>query len=89
MVCAVAPPDGDTDALSAKLRAETPPVIARISDGRVLLDPRTVDAREDRQVESALAQVLGLAIPVESSDSDEGPGGESGASSAGGDGAGR
>lgn len=71
MVCAVAPPDGDADALTARLRAETPPVIARISDGRVLLDPRTVDAREDRQVELTLAKVLGLALPVESTDLDE------------------
>jgi len=85
MVCAVAPPDGDADGLAAKLRAATPPVIARISEGRVLLDPRTVDSREDDQVESALANALGLAIPTSNADSDE----RSVRSTAGGDGAGR
>ena len=74
MVCAVAPPGGDADALATKLRAETPPVIVRISEGRVLLDPRTVDAREDRQVESSLARVLGQAIPVESTEPDSSAG---------------
>jgi L-seryl-tRNA(Ser) seleniumtransferase len=30
------------DALAARLRASDPPIIARIGDGRVLLDPRTI-----------------------------------------------
>jgi L-seryl-tRNA(Ser) seleniumtransferase len=34
------------DAQAAALRAGDPPVIARISDGRVLLDPRTITDRE-------------------------------------------
>ncbi|MGN6870787.1 MAG: L-seryl-tRNA(Sec) selenium transferase [Solirubrobacteraceae bacterium] len=33
---------GDPDALAHALRAHDPPVIARIHDGRVLLDPRTL-----------------------------------------------
>jgi L-seryl-tRNA(Ser) seleniumtransferase len=33
---------GDPDALAQALRAHDPPVIARIHDGRVLLDPRTL-----------------------------------------------
>jgi L-seryl-tRNA(Ser) seleniumtransferase len=39
-------PDG-AEAFAARLRAGRPPVIARISDGRVLLDPRTVEAEEE------------------------------------------
>jgi L-seryl-tRNA(Ser) seleniumtransferase len=34
--------------LEAALRAQSPPVIARIEDGRVLLDPRTVAPEDDR-----------------------------------------
>ena len=36
---------GDPEQLAAALRSADPPVIARISDGRVLLDPRTLDRR--------------------------------------------
>jgi L-seryl-tRNA(Ser) seleniumtransferase len=32
----------DADAFTARLRASDPPIIARIAEGRVLLDPRTV-----------------------------------------------
>jgi L-seryl-tRNA(Ser) seleniumtransferase len=86
MVCAVAAPDGDANALARKLRMATTPVITRISDGRVLLDPRTVDSREDGQVESALVSALGLAIPTGGAElDDESTGGIAG----GGDGAGR
>ena len=41
-VVAIAPRDGDADALVARLRAAPTPVIGRIHDGRLLLDPRTV-----------------------------------------------
>ncbi len=34
--------NGDGEALAAKLRAHEPPVIARIQEGRVLLDFRTL-----------------------------------------------
>jgi L-seryl-tRNA(Ser) seleniumtransferase len=34
--------DGEPEALAAALRAHDPPVIARIHDGRLLLDPRTL-----------------------------------------------
>ena len=34
--------DGDPEALAQALRANDPPVIARIHDGRLLLDPRTL-----------------------------------------------
>jgi len=34
--------EGEPEALAAALRAHDPPVIARIHDGRLLLDPRTL-----------------------------------------------
>lgn len=42
------------DELSAKLRACDPPVIARVEDGRVLLDLRTVFLEQDELVVAAL-----------------------------------
>jgi L-seryl-tRNA(Ser) seleniumtransferase len=52
-------PAGDADALAARLRRGDPPVIARIEDERVVLDPRTVLPWEDevvvRRVREALA----------------------------------
>jgi L-seryl-tRNA(Ser) seleniumtransferase len=42
-VCAVDPAPLALDALSARLRAADPPVIARARDGWLLLDPRTLD----------------------------------------------
>jgi L-seryl-tRNA(Ser) seleniumtransferase len=38
------------DALAAALRAHQPPVIARIGDGRLLLDPRTVLAGQEEEL---------------------------------------
>ena len=43
------------DAFLALLRRHDPPVIARASEGRVLLDPRTVQDGEDEHVVSAVA----------------------------------
>ena len=59
-VCAVdAPPGsgagGNADAFAAALRAAAPPIIARIAEDRVLLDPRTVDPSEDQHVAATLA----------------------------------
>lgn len=42
-------PDG-AEAFSARLRGGSPPVVARIADGRLLLDPRTVDAEEEAEL---------------------------------------
>jgi L-seryl-tRNA(Ser) seleniumtransferase len=39
---AVAVTGSPPDELAARLRASDPPVIARIEDGRLLLDPRTL-----------------------------------------------
>jgi L-seryl-tRNA(Ser) seleniumtransferase len=44
---ALALPSADPDALAAALRRADPPVIARIEEGLVLLDPRTVAPGED------------------------------------------
>jgi L-seryl-tRNA(Ser) seleniumtransferase len=38
--------DGDAEAVAAALRAADPPVVGRISEGRVLLDPRTLTDAE-------------------------------------------
>jgi L-seryl-tRNA(Ser) seleniumtransferase len=45
------------DELAARLRAHTPPVVARVDEGRVLLDLRTVFEREDAEVVRALSAV--------------------------------
>jgi L-seryl-tRNA(Ser) seleniumtransferase len=56
LVCAVAPPGG-ADALAAALRAADPPIIGRIQEGRVLLDPRTVDPADDAHVATTLRRL--------------------------------
>ena len=55
-VLALDPPSADE--LAAELRAATPPVIARISEGRVLLDPRTVLPEQDDVLLKILKAVL-------------------------------
>jgi len=49
--------DLSADELSARLRANNPPVIARVEDGRVLLDLRTVFLEQDAVVVEALNSV--------------------------------
>jgi L-seryl-tRNA(Ser) seleniumtransferase len=51
---AVALHSGSPDATAARLRAADPPVLARIQDGRVLLDPRTMADEEIVWVAAAL-----------------------------------
>jgi L-seryl-tRNA(Ser) seleniumtransferase len=51
------PAAGATAAL-AQLRAATPPLIARIDDGRVVIDLRTIDAADDARVAGALATLF-------------------------------
>jgi L-seryl-tRNA(Ser) seleniumtransferase len=46
-----------TDELSARLRAYDPPIIARVEDGSVLLDLRTVLPEQDEIVATALRRV--------------------------------
>ena len=45
------------DELNARLRASTPPIIARVEDGRVLLDLRTVFPEQDANLATALASL--------------------------------
>jgi L-seryl-tRNA(Ser) seleniumtransferase len=45
-VCLVDPGPAGADALLARLREHEPPVIARIAEGRVVLDPRTISDEE-------------------------------------------
>ena len=64
VLCALDPPQGakrgGADELARRLRAHEPPVIARIEDGRVLLDPRTVDPADDDAVAAAIGEACGL-----------------------------
>jgi L-seryl-tRNA(Ser) seleniumtransferase len=46
------------DALAARLREADPPVIARIADGRVLLDPRTMTDAEADHVAEVLRRLV-------------------------------
>ena len=51
-------PPGDADGLARRLREASPPVVARIEDGRVLLDPRTVLPGEDEAVLAAVRSAV-------------------------------
>jgi len=51
---AIASPQLSANELAARLRAGDPPVIARVEDGRVLLDLRTVFPEQDEQVVETL-----------------------------------
>jgi L-seryl-tRNA(Ser) seleniumtransferase len=48
--------EGEPEALARALRAHDPPVIARIHDGRILLDPRTLTDRDVPLVASAVLE---------------------------------
>jgi L-seryl-tRNA(Ser) seleniumtransferase len=45
------------DAFAARLRAVEPPIVARIENGRVLLDLRTVFPEQDAAIAKALARI--------------------------------
>ena len=65
-------PDADgADALAARLRAHDPPLIARIADGRVIVDPRTL--RDDELDQAAGACSRAMRATVSSSSADESP----------------
>lgn len=49
--------DLSADELSARLRTSTPPIIARVEEGRVLLDLRTVCPEQDASVATAIASL--------------------------------
>ena len=46
------------DELAARLRRSDPPVIARAAEGRLLLDPRTLDDEEAAEAASAVRAAL-------------------------------
>ena len=58
-VCAVEPAPLGVDELATRLRSEDPPVVGRAREGRLLLDPRTLDDAEARAAASGVAAVLG------------------------------
>ena len=57
---ALTPPELGADALALRLRLGRPPVVARVADGRVLLDPRTL-TDDDLPVVGAVLADLDLA----------------------------
>jgi len=54
---ALSHPDLSADELCARLRASDPPVIARVEEGRVLIDLRTVFPEQDATLVTALASL--------------------------------
>ncbi len=56
--CALPAAGGAAQSLAARLRRGLPAVVARIEDDRVLLDPRTVDPRDDAAVAAALRSAI-------------------------------
>jgi len=56
--CAVDPGRLGADELGRRLRAGDPPVVARVRDGLVLLDPRTLTDEEARRAARAVAAAL-------------------------------
>lgn len=56
--CAAIRPPGGATAFAAALRRGSPPVIGRIEDDAVLLDPRTSPARDDAEVAAAITTAL-------------------------------
>jgi L-seryl-tRNA(Ser) seleniumtransferase len=49
--------DLSADELTARLRTSEPPIIARVDEGRVLLDLRTVFPEQDSAIASALSRI--------------------------------
>jgi L-seryl-tRNA(Ser) seleniumtransferase len=54
---AVTHASANADALAARLRAVEPPIVARIEEGRVLLDLRTVFPEQDEAIAQALIRI--------------------------------
>ncbi len=58
-VVALTPRVGGAEALSARLRAGDPPIVARVREGAVLLDPRTISEIEVDFVARGVGKALG------------------------------
>jgi len=56
-VVAITHKDMSADELASKLRMNTPPIVARVDEGRVLLDLRTVFPEQDAILAAALKQL--------------------------------
>ena len=57
-VCAVDPGELGADELARRLRATDPPVVGRVRDGWLVLDPRTLSDGEAHQAAAAVAAAL-------------------------------
>lgn len=49
---------GGAEELTRRLRTGDPPIVARIEDGRVLIDPRTVPSGRDAELAAAVSRAL-------------------------------
>jgi L-seryl-tRNA(Ser) seleniumtransferase len=58
-VIVVDPGEADVDAVAARLRTGEPGVVARVRNGRLRLDPRTVDPAEEADLVRAVARATG------------------------------
>jgi L-seryl-tRNA(Ser) seleniumtransferase len=54
--------DGPAERIERELRAGQPPVVARVAEGRVLLDPRTVLQLDDAAFARAVADAIARAV---------------------------
>jgi len=61
MVSLLAPAGTTVDEIARRLRAGDPPIVARIERDALLLDPRTVDPRDDSVLIRRLREVLAVA----------------------------
>jgi L-seryl-tRNA(Ser) seleniumtransferase len=52
---------GDAERIERELRTGEPPVVARVADGRVLLDPRTILAEDDAALARAVREAIARA----------------------------
>jgi L-seryl-tRNA(Ser) seleniumtransferase len=58
MLLVIEDPSGDAGRLEARLRRCDPPVIARVNEGKLMLDLRTVLPEQDGQLTRGLAAAL-------------------------------
>jgi L-seryl-tRNA(Ser) seleniumtransferase len=58
MLLAIEDPSGDAGRFEARLRGCDPPVVARVNDGKLLLDLRTVLPEQDEQLARCLAAAV-------------------------------
>jgi L-seryl-tRNA(Ser) seleniumtransferase len=64
VVLAIEDPRGDAGKIEARLRKGDPPVVARVSEGRVLLDLRTVLPEQDEVLARRIAEATGAPAQI-------------------------